>query len=75
MSNICRNYSGRVKISGIAQSIFWRSGRGFTLTEIVFSVLILAGTMIPIAADSGDGCDELEAQLLGSVASLLLHGR
>jgi len=39
------------------RSFFRRHNRGFTLTEIIFSVLILAGTMIPIAALMGRGYD------------------
>lgn len=57
------------------RSIFWRPGRGFTLTEIIFSVLILAGTMIPIAAMMGKGFEGTSRDQRQIVAIQLCQAR
>ncbi len=49
--------------------------RGFTLTEIMFSVLILAGTMIPIAAMMGQGFEGTRRDQRQIVAIQLCQAR
>lgn len=57
------------------QSFFWRNKSGFTLTEIIFSVLILAGTMIPIAAMMGQGFEGTKRDQRQIVAIQLCQAR
>lgn len=52
-----------------------RSESGFTLTEIIFSVLILAGTMIPIAAMMGQGFEGTRRDQRQIVAIQLCQAR
>ncbi|OGK09027.1 MAG: hypothetical protein A2W80_06765 [Candidatus Riflebacteria bacterium GWC2_50_8] len=54
---------------------FWHSDKGFTLTEIIFSVLILAGTMIPIAAMMGQGFEGTRRDQRQIVAIQLCQAR
>ncbi|HAE40892.1 MAG TPA: hypothetical protein DCG57_19995 [Candidatus Riflebacteria bacterium] len=57
------------------RSFFWSSDKGFTLTEIIFSVLILAGTMIPIAAMMGQGFEGTRRDQRQIVAIQLCQAR